>query len=283
MDIKNKLKQYFLLMRLHKPIGIFLLLWPTLWALWLSSHGCPNMYIVMIFVLGVIVMRSAGCVINDFADRHFDKFVARTHMRPLTSGKISAREALILFFILLIIAFVLVLFLNLYTICLAFVGALIATIYPFLKRVTHLPQLGLGMAFAWGVPMAFAAQNNAVTSSGWLVFLAAAVWPIMYDTLYAMTDRQDDIKIGLKSTAILFGRYDRMMVGLLQIILILLFIKIGYLFHLRWEYFISVLGVGLLFCYQQWLIKNRDPSACFNAFLNNNWAGMLVFIGIILS
>lgn len=283
MNIKKNIKNYAVLMRLHKPIGIFLLLWPTLWALWLAGHGHPPISLVIIFVLGVIVMRSAGCVINDLADRHVDKHVARTRERPLASGKITVRAALMLFFILMLIAFGLVLFLNQLTILLSIAGAIFASLYPLLKRITHLPQIGLGIAFAWGVPMAFAAQNNVISVIGWQVFLTAAIWPIMYDTLYAMTDREDDIKIGVKSTAILFGKFDRIIIGFLQIILILLFIQMGYLFHLQWQYFMAVLGVGLLFLYQQWLIKNRNPMACFKAFLNNHWVGMLIFIGIILS
>ncbi len=278
-----KIKHYALLMRLHKPIGIFLLLWPTLWAVWLAGHGEPAISIIIIFILGVIVMRSAGCVINDFADRHFDQHVARTRERPLTSGKITEREALILFLVLMTIAFVLVLFLNQETILLACVAAILASVYPFLKRITHLPQLGLGLAFAWSVPMAFAAQNVSMSLMSWQVFLTAVIWSFMYDTLYAMTDRADDIKIGVKSTAILFGRFDRCLIGLLQGILIVLFIQMGDLFHLSWRYFMAVLGAGLLFCYQQWLIRNRHPEACFKAFLNNNWVGLIIFMGILLS
>ncbi len=277
------MKNYIRLARLHKPIGIFLLLWPTMWALWLAKPGVPDVSLIVIFVLGVIVMRSAGCVINDFADRHFDKHVARTKDRPLTSGKITTRSAGILFFILMLIAFGLVLFLNRFTILLAFAGALFASVYPFLKRVTHLPQVGMGVSFAWGVPMAFAAQNNVITSADWQVFLAVAVWAVMYDTLYAMTDRADDIKIGVKSTAILFGTFDRVIVGCLQIASILLFINIGYLFHLEKIYFVSVMGAALLFGYQQWLIRDRNPAHCFKAFLNNNWVGAIIFLGIILS
>jgi len=278
-----QLKQYIYLMRLHKPIGIFLLLWPTLWAVWLAAHGHPSMRVVIIFVLGVIIMRSAGCVVNDLADRHIDKHVARTRERPLTAGKIAVREAILLFFILMLMALGLVLFLNPLSIFLALVGAIFASIYPFLKRLTHLPQVGLGIAFAWGVPMAFAAQNNVVTSADWQVFLAAAVWPIMYDTLYAMVDREDDIKIGVKSTAILFEKFDRVVVGLLQIFLIFLWWNIGALFHLSWHYFIALLGAALLFVYQQWLIRERDPAKCFQAFLNNHWVGMIIFIGILTS
>ncbi|HSW93157.1 MAG TPA: 4-hydroxybenzoate octaprenyltransferase [Gammaproteobacteria bacterium] len=277
------MKHYFLLMRLHKPIGIFLLLWPTLWALWLAGSGDPTLSIVMIFVAGVILMRSAGCVINDFADRDFDKHVSRTRERPLTLGKITTRNALILFFILMAMAFGLVLFLNKLTILLAFLAAAIAMIYPFLKRFTHFPQAGIGIAFAFGVPMAFAAQNNVITPDDWQVFLTAALWAFMYDTLYAMTDRLDDIKIGVKSTAIFFGQYDRLIIALLQVILIGLFIQTGYLFHLKWPYFLSVCGAGLLFCYQQMLIKHRQPDLCFKAFLNNNWVGMIIFAGILFS
>ncbi len=278
-----KLKEYAQLMRLHKPIGIFLLLWPTLWALWLAGRGHPDMKLVVIFILGVVIMRGAGCVINDFADRDYDKHVARTRLRPLTAGKISVREALFLFLILMLTAFVLVLFLNRLTIGLSLAGAMIAVFYPFLKRFTHFPQLGIGIAFAWGVPMAFAAQNNVITETDWQVFLTAAVWPVMYDTLYAMADREDDLKIGVKSTAIFLGRFDRFVVGILQIILLFLFWHMGFLFRLQWPYFFAVCGAALLFCYQQWLVKDRYPDNCFKAFLNNNWVGMLIFIGIFLS
>ncbi len=278
-----KIKYYAQLMRLHKPIGIFLLLWPTLWALWLAGEGHPELKNVIIFVLGVIVMRSAGCVFNDIADRNFDKYVTRTRARPLAAGKITVRESCVLFVVLMLIALLLVSFLNPLTILYALLGAIISMIYPFLKRFTHFPQLGIGIAFAWGVPMAFAAENNQVTIIDWQVFLTAAVWPIMYDTLYAMADREDDIKIGVKSTAIFLGRWDRLMVGILQIILIGLFLRMGDLFNLSWRYFVAVIGVALLFCYQQWLIRHRNRDACFKAFLNNNFVGMIIFIGILLA
>ncbi len=277
------MNKYLRLMRFHKPIGIFLLLWPTLWAVWLAGHGHPDISMVFVFVVGVIVMRSAGCVINDFADVHFDKYVARTCDRPLATGEITKKQALVLFSILMLIAFSLVLFLNRLTILLACAAAVIAVIYPFLKRYTHLPQLGIGVAFAFGVPMAFAAQNNVVTLNDWQVFLTAAVWPFMYDTLYAMTDREDDIKVGVKSTAILFGKYDRLIIGVLQVVLILLFVQMGFIFQLGSPYFVAILFSGILFIYQQWLIRDRNPQACFKAFLNNNWVGMIIFFGILLA
>jgi 4-hydroxybenzoate polyprenyltransferase len=276
-------KSYAQLMRLHKPIGIFLLLWPTLWALWLASAGKPNVFIVIIFVMGTVLMRSAGCVINDFADRHVDKYVARTRERPLTSGKVTVQETLILFVVLMLTAFMLVLLLNWLTILLAVIAAVLAVSYPFLKRVTHLPQVGLGINFSWGVPMAFAAQNNVLTVADGYVFLATVIWAFMYDTVYAMVDRQDDIKIGVKSTAILFGNYDKVIIALLQLIFLAMLCYVGYIFHLRQIYFVSVFIAGLFFCYQQWLIKNREPDACFKAFLNNNWVGLIIFVGILLS
>lgn len=276
------LKQYFYLMRLDKPIGILLLLWPTLWALWLASNGKPDVIIVMIFCLGTVLTRTAGCVINDIADRHFDKFVERTQHRPLATGAISVKSALILFFMLMLAAFVLVLFLNPFTIALAFVGAALAVIYPFLKRVTHLPQAGLGLAFAWGVPMAFAAQLNELTAGCGIIFLATLIWIVMYDSLYALVDRSDDVKIGVKSTAILFGRFDRVIIGLLQLVCLLLWICVGAMFQLHWPYYLNLFFVFLLFCYQQYLIRARERALCFKAFLNNNWVGFIIFLGILL-
>lgn len=279
---KSRVKNYISLTRLNKPIGIFLLLWPSLWALWLADAGKPNVGIVIIFILGVILMRSAGCVINDFADRHFDAHVERTRNRPLASGKISTRAAFIFFFILCFSAFLLVLFLNRFTILLAFVGAALAVFYPFMKRFTHLPQLGLGAAFAWAVPMAFAAQTNSIPANAWLVFFAAALWPVIYDTMYAMVDRADDLKIGVKSTAILFGRYDVIVIALLQIIFLISLVCIGLSFHLGLFYFISVFFAAVLCCYQLRLIKNRDGQKCFTAFLNNQWIGAIIFAGIVV-
>jgi 4-hydroxybenzoate polyprenyltransferase len=277
------LKNYAYLMRLHKPIGILLLLWPTWWALWLAGDGHPDRSIVIIFTLGVILMRSAGCIINDIADRHFDKFVERTKQRPITSGKVSVREAIILFVILLLSAFILTLFLNRFTLFLAFIGAILAMGYPYLKRITYLPQLGLGVAFAWGVPMAFAAENHAFTLAAGYVFLAALIWPIIYDTMYAMVDRADDLKIGVKSSAILFGKQDRLIIAILQMSFLWILASAGYFFALSWFYFVALVIAGVLFCYQQWLIRQREPKACFNAFLNNNWVGFIIFVGILLS
>ncbi|HLB58271.1 MAG TPA: 4-hydroxybenzoate octaprenyltransferase [Gammaproteobacteria bacterium] len=279
----EKIKQFIYLTRLNKPIGIFLLLWPALWALWLASTGRPDANIVFIFIAGVIVMRAAGCVVNDIADRNFDGEVERTRKRPLVTQKITLKEAWIVFLILISCAFTLVLFLNSYSIFLAFIGAFLAILYPFMKRFTHLPQLGLGLAFAWSIPMAFAAETNSISFEAWILFLAAAIWPVIYDTMYAMVDEIDDIKIGVKSTAILFGKWDKIIVGLLQIIFLLLFVWIGFLFKLRLIYFLSVLLAGLLFIYQQVLIKSRDRENCFKAFLNNHWVGLIVFLGIFMS
>jgi 4-hydroxybenzoate polyprenyltransferase len=276
------LKQYAILMRLHRPVGIFLLLWPTLWGVWLASAGHPKFSVLIIFITGVVVMRSAGCIINDIWDRHKDGFVERTRLRPLASKKISVKEAVILFFILMLLAFGLVLQLNFLTIVLAFLGAILAVTYPLLKRVTHLPQVGLGVAFTWGIPMAYAAMMGSVPWEGWVLFLASVCWPIIYDTQYAMADRADDIHIGIKSTAILFGQYDQWVIGILQIIFLCLFAIIGWIFQLNIYYDISLIFAGLFFFYQQFLMKDRDPQKCFQAFLNNQWVGFIIFIGILL-
>jgi 4-hydroxybenzoate polyprenyltransferase len=282
MQLLKQASPYLRLMRFHKPIGILLLLWPTLWALWLASAGHPDKSILAIFVAGVIIMRAAGCIINDIADRHVDGYVARTAARPIASGEISVRNALILFVILMTCAFVLVLQCNRLTIELAFVGAALASVYPFLKRITHLPQLGLGLAFSWCVPMAFAAQMNSVSSDAWILFVTAAIWPVIYDTFYAMADRVDDVKIGVKSTAILFGKYDLVITFLLQLFFMAMLVVVGNVFALSEFYFVSIAIVSLLFIYQQQLIKTREPLACFAAFLNNNWVGLIIFIGIVL-
>lgn len=283
MRIQNRLSHYIQLTRLHKPIGLLLLLWPTLWALWLAGCGHPDLKIVWIFVVGVILMRSAGCAINDFADRHVDGRVQRTRMRPLAMGVIKPYEAVVLAAVLAFAAFLLVLQCNFYTIALSFVGLLLASIYPFLKRVTHLPQFGLGLAFAWGIPMAFAAQLNAITGSAWLLFLACMVWIVVYDTMYAMADREDDLKIGVKSTAILFSKHDRLILALLQLMFLVLMCGVGVLFQLHGVYYLALMLVFGLFCYQQYLIKDRAAAQCFQAFLNNNWVGAVIFLGIVLS
>lgn len=275
------IKQSFILMRLDRPIGIFLLLWPTLWGLWLASNGKPPLSILAIFVMGVILMRSAGCVINDIWDRHKDGFVARTRDRPLASQQISVKYAVILFLGLLLAAFLLVLQCNQLTILLAFAGAFFAIIYPLLKRITHLPQLGLGVAFTWGIPMAFAAVTNTVPLNAWILFGVSTLWPVIYDTQYAMADRDDDVKIGVKSTAILFGKYDKFIIGILQIIFLLLLVYVGKIFQLNRLYFYCIFSIGTLFFYQQMLMRDRIPERCFLAFLNHRWVGFIIFVAIV--
>lgn len=277
----NHLYQYLLLMRLHRPIGIFLLLWPTLWALWIAGEGRPDPVITTIFILGVILMRSAGCVINDYADRHFDPHVRRTRDRPLAAGKVSEREALIVFGTLCLLALILVLFLNPLTIALSIVGVLLAISYPFTKRYTHWPQAYLGIAFGWGIPMAFAAQTGEIPPLAWLLLTVNILWAMAYDTLYAMVDRDDDIQIGVKSTAILFGKADKMIVATLHFLVLLLLFLIGAQLQLTYLYQLGLLGATGLAIYQQWLIQNRDPARCFQAFLNNHWFGASIFAGLV--
>jgi len=273
---------YFRLMRLDKPIGIYLLLWPALWALFLAADGWPRLDLIIIFVLGVTIMRSAGCVINDYADRKIDKLIERTQHRPITSGEITAKSALILFFILMLIAFGLVLMTNSLTIQLAFIAAGLAILYPFTKRWTHLPQFILGLAFAMSVPMAFAATNGSVPDSAWWVFAATVIWTVIYDTMYAMADREEDLKIGVKSTAVLFAKFDKLVIGMLQICLFLLLLKISEIFNLTIFYDISLILTAFLMIYHQKMIKNREKTACFQAFLHNNFIGMVIFTGIAL-
>ncbi len=278
----NRFKNYCHLLRLHKPIGILLLLWPTLWALWLAAGGWPPRAILLIFIAGTITMRSAGCIINDIVDRNFDRHVSRTQHRPLTAGNVSLCEALILFVLLMLVALFLVWQLNVYTRWLAVLAAIFTVLYPFLKRITHLPQVGLGVTFSFGVPMAFTACTNHLSALTGLTFITALIWVVMYDTLYAMTDRADDIRIGIRSTAILFGRYDRLIIGILQTCVVMLLAIIGYDQHLHIPYYLCLTAAALLFAYQQWLIRTRAPTHCFRAFLNNHWVGMLIFIGIII-
>jgi 4-hydroxybenzoate polyprenyltransferase len=257
-------------------------LWPTLWALWIAAHGFPSVKNLIIFVLGVILMRSAGCVINDFADRKVDLHVARTQLRPLTTGKISTKEAIILFLILCAMAFILVLFTNLLTVLLSIFAVITAFIYPFMKRYTHWPQLILGIAFSFSIPMAFTAQINHVPFIAWLLMSANILWTIAYDTQYAMVDRDDDLKIGVKSTAILFGENDRLIIGLFQSAFVLLMCVIGFLERFSVIYFVSVFFAVLLFIYQQVLIAHQIPKKCFRAFLNNQWVGVVIFVGVLL-
>ena len=281
-ELLNQVRQYSRLMRLDRPIGIWLLLWPTLWALWIAGDGRPSPQVFIVFVLGVVIMRSAGCVINDFADRKIDGKVERTRDRPLATGQVTALEALVLFIALSLIAVALVLTLNPLTRKLAVVGAALTIIYPFMKRLVAAPQLVLGAAFGWGVPMAFAAQTGEVPRLAWLIWLAAVVWAVIYDTMYAMADREDDLKIGVKSTAILFGSADVFIVLLLQIVLLLALLLIGAAAKLETWYTVGILASAVFMSYQFVLIRERDPSRCFQAFLNNRFVGATVFIGIVL-
>jgi 4-hydroxybenzoate polyprenyltransferase len=278
----EKLRQYLLLMRVDRPIGSFLLLWPSLWSLWLAGEGQPSASIVLIFIAGVFVMRSAGCVINDYADRHIDPHVARTHERPLAAGLVHPREALVLFAVLCGIALLLVLQLNMLSIKLSVVALLLAASYPFMKRVTHLPQVYLGIAFGWSIPMAFAAQSAQLPAVAWVLFLANICWTVAYDTMYAMADRNDDEKIGVLSTAILFGRNDRLIIGLLQLTTLVLMICTGLIFERGSYYYFGLLLASFFFLYQQWLISEREAARCLQAFLNNNWFGAVVFTGLVL-
>jgi len=274
---------YFRLMRLNKPIGIYLLLWPTYWALFLSAGGWPDIDLLIIFTFGVIITRSAGCVINDYADREIDKHIARTRDRPITAGEISPKAALLLFFALGLVAFALVLLTNILTIKISFIALALAVLYPFTKRWTNLPQLILGLAFAMSVPMAFSAQTGTVPASAGWIFLATVLWTLIYDTLYAMADRDEDLKIGVKSTAILFAKYDQIFITLLQVLLMIVFIKIGNLFDLGTFYDISLIIILLFMIYHQFLIKKRQKTDYFKAFINNHFIGMTVFFGIFLS
>lgn len=280
---KTRFYQYFLLMRLHRPIGIYLLLHPTLWALWLASNGRPSFDLIIIFVMGVILMRSAGCVINDYADRNVDPHVHRTKDRPIASGIVSPKEALILFISLILLSFLLALQLNFFTILLSIPAVCLAAIYPFMKRYTHYPQIVLGAAFSWGIPMVFSAQLNQVPFVAWWLFFTALLWTVAYDTQYAMTDREDDLKIGVKSTAIIFGQFDKLIIGILQILVLISLSTIGFFQQLNLFYQLGVLAMAGFFIYQQYLTKDREPARCFEAFLNNHWAGLVVFIGLVLS
>ncbi|EIJ42101.1 4-hydroxybenzoate polyprenyl transferase, proteobacterial [Beggiatoa alba B18LD] len=278
-----RLHDYIKLTRLNRPIGIYLLLWATLWAVWIAGEGQPNFWITLIFILGVVLMRSAGCVINDFADREIDRHVQRTRDRPLTAGRVSHKEALILFAVLCLLAFLLVLCLNLKTILLSFGALFFASLYPFTKRYTYLPQVFLGIAFGWGIPMAFTALQNELPFTAWLLFSANLAWTVAYDTQYAMADKADDLKIGVKSSAILFGRWDKVIIALLQSVALLLLIWVGVLHKFNAFFFFGLVIALGLFIYQQILIKDRDPARCFQAFLNNHWAGFAIFFGIFLS
>ena len=277
-----RLADFLVLARLNRPIGIYLLLWPTLWGLWIAAEGWPGIHLFLVFTLGVIVMRSAGCVINDYADREFDGHVKRTAERPLARQAITPMEAIIFSAALSLLAFGLVLTTNLLTIMLSFAALFIAFCYPFMKRFTYMPQVILGVAFAWGIPMAFAAVSNEVPPIAWLLFTANVVWTVAYDTEYAMVDRDDDIKLGLKSTAILFGELDRLMVGILQILFIVILFLVTRHIHPGIYFYAGIAVACGLLIYQQFLIKERNREQCFTAFLSNHWVGAAVFIGIVL-
>ncbi|PNS12456.1 4-hydroxybenzoate octaprenyltransferase [Mixta theicola] len=280
---RNKLQAYSRLMRIDKPIGSLLLLWPTLWALWLAGEAVPPLQVLIVFVLGVFFMRAAGCVVNDFADRKIDGHVKRTQMRPLASGEVSEKEAKVLFVALALISFALVLTMNAITIWLSFAGLALAWVYPFMKRYTHLPQVVLGAAFGWAIPMGWAAVSGNVPLNGWLLFFANICWTVAYDTQYAMVDRDDDVKIGVKSTAILFGRFDKLIIGLLQLATLLLLAIVGQRMGLDGAFYWSLLLAAALFVHQQKLIAERQRERCFQAFLNNNYVGLVIFIGIALN
>ena len=277
-----RLPLYWRLTRMHRPIGTFLVMWPTLWCLWIAGEGSPDTALVAIFALGSLLMRSAGCCINDFADRDFDGRVARTRDRPLASGEVSPKEALLLCASLCFIAFLLVLLTNPLTMLMSFGGLAIALIYPFMKRYTHLPQVVLGAAFSWGGLMAFTAQTGSLPAQAWLLYIANLFWTISYDTQYAMVDREDDLKVGIKSTAILFAEADIMVIGFLQLsFLITLALSANY-FGLGNAFELSLVLAGLLFIYQHSLSWSRQPEGCFRAFLNNNYVGLIIFMGTVL-
>jgi 4-hydroxybenzoate polyprenyltransferase len=268
------------LMRLDRPIGSMLLMWPTLWALWIAADGAPSLKNIVIFVLGVYVMRAAGCVINDYADRDFDGAVERTRSRPLATGALTGKQALMLFFVLALMAFALVLFLNRFTIVLSFGGLGLAVLYPFTKRFTYLPQMFLGAAFSWAIPMAFAAETESVPQIAWLLFITNLLWTVAYDTEYAMCDREDDLKLGIKSTAILFGDLDRPIIGLLQLLTLAALVLAGQRLAFTWPWYLGIAGMAACFAHQQWRIRHRERWPSFHAFLNNHWAGACVFVGL---
>lgn len=280
--ILDRAQQYWLLARFDKPIGILILLWPALWALWIASDGQPDLLVLMVICSGVILTRAAGCVINDYADRDFDPHVERTQQRPIASGKVTPSEALRLFAVLIGSAFASVLLLNAMTIFLSFIGAFLIASYPFMKRYTHLPQAYLGIAFGWAIPMSFSAQIDTIPLVAWIMYLAVALWAVVYDTMYAMVDKEDDLKIGVKSTAILFGNKEREIIGILQLIILALLITIGQMQDLGLAYYLGLLIAAGLSVYQQKLIFHREKSLCFKAFLNSNYFGLAIFIGLMV-
>jgi 4-hydroxybenzoate polyprenyltransferase len=281
-SLSQRLPLYLRLMRFDRPVGTLLLLWPTLAALWIASNGRPSMSLIVIFTLGTIVMRAAGCVVNDYADRDLDAHVERTRQRPLAQKQITEVDALILFAVLLAVALALVLFLNRRTQWLACAGAAIATLYPFMKRWTHLPQVVLGAAFSWGIVMAFSATGARLTDAAWLMFIASVFWIVAYDTIYAMVDRTDDLRVGIKSTAILFGDADIAIVAVLQAATVISLALLGLRLQYGVAYFLGIAIAAGLFVHQQRLIRGREPARCFAAFRNNVWVGFALFAGTVI-
>lgn len=282
LSLRERFAIYIDLTRFNRPIGSYLLLWPTLCALWIAAEGIPDTKLIIIFVLGVFLTRSAGCVINDFADRKIDAHVKRTSQRPLATGRITSKEALTLFAVLMLLAFSLVLFTNKMTILMSFGGLFLASLYPFMKRHTHLPQVVLGAAFGWAIPMAFTAVNESIPTIAWLIYIAKILWTVAYDTMYAMVDRDDDVKIGVKSTAILFGDLDKIIIGALQLFTLIILFLVGQQLNFNWGFYTGLAVAATFFIYQQFLIKDRERDLCFKAFLNNHYAGLAVFTGIFL-
>ena len=281
--MQRRIEEYALLARLDRPIGTWLLLWPALWGLWIAGAGRPHPRVLLVFVAGVFVMRAAGCVINDFADRNIDPHVRRTRDRPLAARRVAPREALYLFAVLITVALYLVTRLDLLTIKLAFIGAAMTVSYPFVKRIFPMPQLYLGISFGgWSVPMAFAAESGAVPRVAWVLYIAAVMWAAIYDTMYAMVDREDDLKVGVKSSAILFADMDKLLIGVMQAMMLFALVLAGRSMKFGQWYDAGVIAAGLLFVYQQWLIRKREPAGCLKAFFNNQYVGAVIFIGIML-
>ncbi len=279
-QLRSKLNAYERLMRMDRPIGILLLLWPTLWALWIADGGMPHWAFIAIFVMGTVLMRSAGCVMNDIADRKYDGHVARTQKRPLATGEVSVKEALWLAVILSLTAFIFVLFLNRQTIYMSFLALFLAASYPLTKRFLSIPQAYLGIAFGFGIPMAFTALRLELSVEAYLLLLANVFWAVAYDTEYAMVDREDDLKIGIKSSAIFFGRYDVLAIMLCYSAMLVLMLLVGWRLAMQWPYYIGVGSAVLIAAYHYTLIKERQPAQCFKAFMHNNWLGLMLFLGI---
>ena len=281
--IQRRIEEYALLARLDRPIGTWLLMWPALWGLWIAGAGRPHPRVLLVFVAGVFVMRAAGCVINDYADRNIDPHVRRTRDRPLAARRVSPREALYLFAVLITAALYLVTRLDFLTIKLAFIGAAMTVSYPFVKRIFPMPQLYLGISFGgWSVPMAFAAESGAVPRVAWVLYIAAVMWAAIYDTMYAMVDREDDLKVGVKSSAILFADMDKLLIGVMQVMMLFALMLAGRSMKFGQWYDAGVIGAGVLFVYQQWLIRKREPAGCLKAFFNNQYVGAVIFVGIML-